>query len=121
MLFGTHADEANVRRNNIKAIERRSVVSVVQVVRMEALEGKTAELLALLQQGRAFTLTVAGCEEFEIYQGKDDPHRLLMIEHWVSAETHQAHFEKNVKTSGVLDRVMSLMTGPPELAYYVRC
>jgi quinol monooxygenase YgiN len=94
-------------------------VSVVQVVRMEAADGKAAELLALLQGGRDFTLTVAGCEAFEVLQGKDDPDQLLMFERWASVEAHQAHFERNVRATGLLDRTVALMTGPPVLAYYL--
>ena len=86
---------------------------------MEAAEGKSAELLALLQQGRDFTLTVDGCEGFDVYQGKDDRHQLLMVERWVSLEAHQVHFKKNVMASGLLDRCVALMTGPPQLAYYL--
>ena len=94
-------------------------MSVIQFVRMEAAEGKSAELLALLQQGRDFTLTVDGCEGFDVYQGKDDRHQLLMVERWVSLEAHQVHFQKNVMASGLLDRCVALMTGPPQLAYYL--
>ena len=93
-------------------------MSVIQLVRMEAASGKATALLALLQQGRDSTLTVEGCEAFDVYQGRDDPHQLLMIERWVSVEAHQVHFEKNVIATGVLDRCMALMTRPPELAYY---
>ena len=94
-------------------------MSVIQLVRMEAAPGKPAELLALLQQGRAFTLRVDGCEAFDIYQGKDDPHQLLMVERWVSQEAHHVHFERNVMATGLLDRCVALMTGPPQLTYYL--
>ena len=94
-------------------------VSVIQLVRMEAASGKADELLRLLQQGRDFTLTVDGCEAFDLYQGKDDPHQLLMIERWVSIDAHQVHFEKNVMATGLLDRCTALMTGPPQFTYYL--
>ena len=94
-------------------------MSVIQVVRMEATRGKAAELLALLQQGRDFTLTVDGCEAFDVYQSKDDPHQLLMVERWVSVDAHRIHFETNVMATGLLDRCQALMTGEPQLAYYL--
>ena len=92
---------------------------VVQIVRMEAAPGKAAQLLVLLQQGRDFTLKVDGCEAFDVYQAKDDPHQLLMVERWASVEAHQTHFEKNVKATGLLDRCVALMREPPQLAYYL--
>jgi quinol monooxygenase YgiN len=94
-------------------------MSVIQVVQMEAARGQPGKLLALLQQGRDFTLTVDGCEAFDIYQGKDDPHQLLMIERWVSLEAHQDHFQKNVMATGLFDQCTALMAGPPQLAYYL--
>jgi hypothetical protein len=44
-----------------------------------------------------------------------------MVERWASVDAHRAHFEKNVKASGVLDAAEALMTGPFQLAdaYYV--
>jgi quinol monooxygenase YgiN len=97
-------------------------MSVTAIYSIEAKEGKVDELLAMLQQGRDFAKTVTGCEGFEVFQGKDDPHRLVMAEHWASPEDHQAHFEKNVKASGVLESAEKLMTEPfppPDESYFL--
>ena len=97
-------------------------MSVTAVYSFEAKEGKADELLAMLQQGRDFALSVDGCEGFEVYQGKDNPHSFRMAEHWASPEDHQAHFEKNVKASGVLESAEALMTAPfpsPQESYFL--
>jgi quinol monooxygenase YgiN len=77
-------------------------------------------LLAVLQQGRDFSATVEGFEAFDVYQGKDNPNRFIMVERWTSVDAHQSHFENNVKGSGVLETAEALMTGPLQIsdAYY---
>jgi quinol monooxygenase YgiN len=96
--------------------------AVTAIYRFEAADGKAEELVAVLQQGRDFTMTVEGCQGFEVFQGKDDPNKFVMTERWASVEDHRSHFEKNVKASGVLDHAEALMTGPfppPDESYYV--
>ena len=97
-------------------------MSVTAIYSIEAAEGKADELLAILKQGRDFTATVEGSEGFDVFQGKDDPHKFVMAEHWSSVEAHQEHFEKNVRGAGVLDTAEALMAKPfppPQDSYYV--
>jgi quinol monooxygenase YgiN len=97
-------------------------MSVTAIYSFEAAEGKAEELVAMLQQGRDFTMTVDGCEGFEVFQGKDDPNKFVMTEMWSSVEDHRSHFDKNVKASGLLERAEALMTEsfpPPDESYYV--
>jgi quinol monooxygenase YgiN len=97
-------------------------MSVAVIYSFQATPGKAGDLLALLLQGRDFAATVEGFETFDVYQGKDDPHLFVMVERWTSKETHQAHFERNVKASGVLAMAEALMVEPfkvGEEAYYV--
>jgi quinol monooxygenase YgiN len=97
-------------------------MSVTAIYSIEAAQGKADELLAMLQQGRDFTATVDGSEGFDVFQGRDDPNRFVMVEHWSSPEAHQAHFEKNVKGAGILDAAEDLMARPfppPTESYYV--
>jgi quinol monooxygenase YgiN len=97
-------------------------MSVTAIYSFEAAERKAEELAAMLQQGRDFTMTIEGCEGFEVFQGKDDSNRFVMTERWASVEDHRSHFEKNVRASGVLDHAEALMTEPfplPDESYYV--
>jgi quinol monooxygenase YgiN len=96
-------------------------MSVTVIYSIQAKQGKADDLLAMLQQGRDFSAGAEGYEAFDVYQGKDNPHRFVMIERWASVEAHQAHFEQNVKGSGVLDAAEALITAPfpVEDAYYV--
>lgn len=94
-------------------------MSVEIIYNFEAVQGRADALLVLLQKVRDLGITVAGCEAYDVYQGKDNPHKLVMIERWTSEETHKAFFEKSVKSSGVLDSVVKLMVEPPQGAYYL--
>jgi quinol monooxygenase YgiN len=94
-------------------------MSVAQINRLQAAHGKASGLLARLQRARDVALTAEGCESYDVYQGKDDPDQFVMVEGWTSVEAQQAHFEKNVKASGALESVMTLLSGPPEQAYFV--
>lgn len=89
-------------------------MSVAIIYRFRAREGKAAELLTLLQGGRDFSLTVDGCEGFDVYQSTADPHQFAMVETWRSEALHEAHFEKNARGSGWLEQAEALMTQPFE-------
>jgi quinol monooxygenase YgiN len=97
-------------------------MSVTAIYRFEASQGKSDDLLETLRQGRDFTASVEGSEGFEVYQGKDDPHTFVMVEHWSSVEAHEEHFEKNVRGAGVLEAAQALMAKPfppPQETYYL--
>ena len=95
-------------------------MSFTLVYDFEALEGKADELLGLLIGGRDFGRSVEGCESFEVYQGAEEPHRVVMVETWTSADAQQTHFEANVVPSGVLDKVGALVVGPIHPSSFVR-
>ena len=97
-------------------------MSVTVIYEFLAARGRAPELLELLRQVRDFGRTVEGCESFDIYQADTDPHRLVMIETWASADAHQEHFEKYVQATGVLDQAIALMAKQPEIsgAYFAR-
>jgi heme oxygenase (mycobilin-producing) len=97
-------------------------MSVAAIYAIRAAEGKGDDLLSMLRGGRDSAGTVEPSEGFEVFQGADDPHKFVMVEHWASIEAHQAHFERNVKASGVLDSAEALMTEPfppPSESYFV--
>ena len=98
----------------IRRLKQGGKTSVAVIYRFRARDGKAVELLTLLQGGRDFSLTVDGCEGFDVYQGRDDPHQFVMMETWRSEQVHEAHFEKNARGSGWLEQVEALMTQPFE-------
>jgi quinol monooxygenase YgiN len=93
-------------------------MSVSVIVRFHAAEGKAELLRALLQEGRDFSLRAEGCEAFDVYQNHDAPNKLVMVEHWTSLEAHDANFDKNVKGSGHLSKIVPLLVEPIQSGVY---
>jgi quinol monooxygenase YgiN len=93
-------------------------MSTVQVVRMQASEGKVDELRDIVRQARSFALTVDGCEGFEVLESEESPGSFVMIERWASPEQHRQHFQKNVIEPGLLDQVSALLSAPMEYGYH---
>lgn len=89
-------------------------MSVIYVVNMQASEGNAEKLLPLLQQGRDFSRRAEGCESFELFQRKDDPHKFMFLERWTSLEAHHENMAKNVVASGHLDKIQPLLAGPTD-------
>ena len=87
-------------------------MSVTVVIHFRAAEGNAAALLALLKQGRDFSLKAPGCEAFELYQSEDQPNRFVMVERWKRIEDHHANFAKQVKGSGHLEKIAALLAEP---------
>ena len=93
-------------------------MSVTLIVNVRAVEGNAEAMLALLRQGRDFSLQAEGCEAFDLYQSLDDPHQFVMVQRWTSPEAHNANFEQNVKGSGRLAKILPLLSEPNRSALY---
>jgi quinol monooxygenase YgiN len=87
-------------------------MSVMMIVSFQAADGKAEALRPLLQQGRDFSRKAKGCEAFDQYQDQDEPDQFVMVQRWISAAAHHAHFENNVKGSGHLDKILPLLAKP---------
>jgi quinol monooxygenase YgiN len=87
-------------------------VSETYILNFHASAGNADALLALLQQGRDFSLESDGCEAFEVYQRVDDPHHIVFVERWASVAEHDANFATKVKGSGHLDKIIPLLSEP---------
>ena len=89
-------------------------MSVTVVVNFQASEGNADRLLPLLQEGRDFSRTAAGCEAFDLFQRQDDPHKFMFIERWTSLGDHHANMADNVVGSGHFAKLLPLLVGMPD-------
>lgn len=87
-------------------------MSVTVIVNLRANDGQADALRALLQRGRHISQTAAGCEEFDLYQGHDDPHQFVMVERWKSVDAHHESFETKILASGHLEKVLAHIAEP---------
>jgi len=89
-------------------------MSIDVVINFQATEGRAAELLPLLQEGRDISRAAAGCESFELFQRHDDEHKFMFLERWQSLEDHHENMATNIVASGHLGRILPLLVGPPD-------
>jgi quinol monooxygenase YgiN len=89
-------------------------VSVNVVVNFQASNGNIEPLLALLREGRDLSRKAEGCEDFNLFQRQDDPHKFMFIERWTSIDAHHANMAENIVASGHLAKILPLLTGPPD-------
>jgi heme oxygenase (mycobilin-producing) len=93
-------------------------VSVAVIAQFKASEGNAEAVMALLQEGRDFSLKADGCEAFAVYQREDDLQRFVFVERWASIEAHHANMETNVVATGHLAKIQPLLSEPPESGAY---
>ena len=84
------------------------------VINFQALPGHADELLALLIEGRDLSRAANGCENVELFQREDDPHKFMFLERWSSIEAHHQNMAVNIIASGHLARILPLIVGPPD-------
>jgi quinol monooxygenase YgiN len=89
-------------------------VSVNVVVNFQASDGNSERLLPLLREGRDLSRRADGCELFDVFQRRDDPHRFMFFERWTSIEAHHANMAQNIVASGHLAKLLPLLVGPPD-------
>ena len=89
-------------------------MSIKVVINFQASDGRAAELLPLLQEGRDISRSADGCESFELFQRQDDEHKFMFLEQWSSVEAHHENMANNIVASGHLGRILPLLVGPPD-------
>jgi len=87
-------------------------MSIMMIVNFQAAEGNAEALRSLLQLGRELSLTAEGCEAFDLCQAQSDQHRFVIVQRWASEQAHHASFEKNIKGSGHLAKILPLLAKP---------
>lgn len=63
------------------------------------------------------TVAYDGCEGIELYFNTDDKDKMVMVEHWAS-RSHQEKYVAWRTETGVMDKIGSMLAGPPSLRYF---
>ena len=92
--------------------------SVIVIITCQIEPGK-AELAR--QEFTAIIATVvaneAACHDIRLHQDVDDPHRLLLIEHWDSKEAFTGPHMQTPHMQAFLQRANTFLAGPPEFRF----
>jgi len=84
-------------------------------VKPESVSGMKSYLAEILPDTRVYE----GCQEIEAYFNMEDAGTIILVERWTS----RAHYEKYFawrKETGVLDKIGSMLAGPPSIQYFQR-
>jgi quinol monooxygenase YgiN len=65
------------------------------VVSLNAVPGKGAELLEVMEQRCINARKEPGCQQFEVFQSGNDPDKLCLLELWETQEALDVHAQLN--------------------------
>jgi quinol monooxygenase YgiN len=84
-------------------------------VKSEDISDMKSYLAEILPDTRAYD----GCQGIDVYFDTEDTGNMVLVEHWDS----RAHYEKYLAwrtETGVLDKVVAMLAGPPSIRYFER-
>ena len=74
-----------------------------------------SSLAGLLPETRAYE----GCQGMDVYFNVDDAGNMVVVEHWSSRPHHEKYLGWRTET-GVMDKLGSMLAGPPSIRYFER-
>jgi heme oxygenase (mycobilin-producing) len=90
-------------------------MTVLRHYRMQAAEGRGADLGAVLTALAAKVGALGGCELVEMFADSDDPSTYIFVEHWRSLDDHKAAGKALGREA--FAPVMAVLAQPPEGRY----
>ncbi|SDH23794.1 MULTISPECIES: putative quinol monooxygenase [unclassified Duganella] len=86
-----------------------SAGGITVVARWQPVDGKLGEVLAIVAEMRPKSLAEAGCLGYEAYRGVDQPHSVLLLEHYRDEAALEAHRQSEHYQSLVIGRALPLL------------
>ncbi len=94
-------------------------MSIMHITEFHAAAGLEDRLAGLLSEGRKRMREADGCESFDLYQEQGNNQAFTFVQHWASAEAHDAAFAERIMQSGHLDKVLATLGQPLVQRTYV--
>jgi quinol monooxygenase YgiN len=82
---------------------------ITVAARWQPVDGKLGEVLAIVAEMRPKSLAETGCLGYEVYRGVDQPHSLLLLEHYRDEAALEAHRQSEHYQSLVIGRALPLL------------
>jgi quinol monooxygenase YgiN len=60
-----------------------------------------------------------GCQAMDVYFNTEDGSNMVLVERWDSRRHHQKYLAWRTET-GVMDKIGSMLAGPPRIRYFER-
>ena len=80
---------------------------------------KIADMKAYLAQVYPGTRNYDGCLGIDVHFNVENPGNMVMVGQWESRGHHEKYIQWRTET-GVIDKVASMLTGPPSTRYFER-
>jgi quinol monooxygenase YgiN len=87
-------------------------MSITHITEFHASPDQESTLAALLTEGRDRMRGAEGCEAFHLYRDQDDDHAFTFVQHWASAQAHDAAFGERIVQTGHLEKVLASLARP---------
>jgi len=94
-------------------------VSVVVLLEAPVRADEVAKMKSYLAEVLPGTRTYEGCAGIDLYFDTADDTSLILIEHWASRQHHEQYLGWRTET-GVMEKIGSMLAGPPSIRYLDR-
>ena len=84
-------------------------------VKPEEVSNMKSYLAEVFPDSRAYD----GCEGMDAYFNTEDEGNMVIVEHWESRAHHEKYLAWRTET-GVMDKLGSMLAGPPSIRYFER-
>ncbi|MES2825725.1 MAG: antibiotic biosynthesis monooxygenase family protein [Pseudomonadota bacterium] len=91
-------------------------MSIIRINEFQAAEGKGDELFNFLKTLIPYISSSDGCLSCEVLRKTDDSNNFVVLEKWVSTESHKASIENYPKEK--MQAALPLLGMPPKGSFY---
>jgi quinol monooxygenase YgiN len=89
--------------------DRSTPMAIRHVITIRVAPGRAADFAEAFTAVQATAREEEGCEQYELFQGLDDPDTLVLLERWTSQELLQKHMEaERARDSAAMDALVAL-------------
>ncbi len=89
------------------------LVSLEGQVKSDKISDMKSSLAQILPDTRSYD----GCQGIDAQFNVDDPGKMVIVEQWESRGHHEKYLQWRTET-GVMDKLGSMLTGPPSIRYF---
>lgn len=84
-------------------------MAIRHIVTIQVAPGRAAEFAAAFKALQTVAQSEAGCEQYELFQGLDDPDKVVLLERWANQELLDRHMAaEGSRHRSAIDAVVAL-------------
>ena len=84
-------------------------MAIRHVITIPIAAGKAAEFIEAFKAVQVTALEEEGCEQYELFQGVDDPDTMVLLERWTSQELLERHMKaERTRDPSAMEALMAL-------------